>query len=177
MGDLFEDERLARLLREERFEAVMHFAAFSLVGESVTDPAKYYQNNVVGTLALLEAMRAAGVWRIVFSSTTATYGEPERVPITEAEPQKPINPYGFAKLVIERRWPIMPRLTALATRRYVTSTPPAPPRAARLARITGPNRISSRSCCRWRWGSGRISRSSAKITPRRMEPAFATTFT
>ena len=79
----------------------MHFAAFALVGESVTDPAKYYQNNVVASLSLLEAMRAAGVRRIVFSSTTATYGVPEHVPITEDEKQQPINPYGFCKLVIE----------------------------------------------------------------------------
>ena len=80
----------------------MHFAAFAAVGESVADPAKYYQNNVVASLTLLEAMRAAGVKRIVFSSTTATYGVPEHVPITEEEPQQPINPYGFAKLVIEQ---------------------------------------------------------------------------
>ena len=101
VGDLMERERVAAILRDERFDAVMHFAAFSLVGESVTEPAKYYQNNVVGTLALFDAMRAAGVWRIVFSSTTATYGVPNQLPITESEPQKPINPYGFAKLVIE----------------------------------------------------------------------------
>jgi UDP-glucose-4-epimerase GalE len=79
----------------------MHFAAFALVGESVTNPAKYYQNNVVASLSLLDAMRTAGVNRIVFSSTTATYGEPTRIPITEDERQEPINPYGFAKLVIE----------------------------------------------------------------------------
>jgi UDP-glucose 4-epimerase len=80
----------------------MHFAAFASVNESVIDPAKYYQNNVVASLNLLEAMRAAGVGRIVFSSTTATYGVPERVPITEDDPQRPINPYGFAKLVVEQ---------------------------------------------------------------------------
>jgi UDP-glucose 4-epimerase len=80
----------------------MHFAAFALVGESVIDPAKYYQNNVISSLTLLEAMRATGVQRIVFSSTTATYGAPERVPITEDTLQRPINPYGFCKLVIER---------------------------------------------------------------------------
>src|SRR5262249_9390362 len=72
------------------------------VGESVADPAKYYQNNVVASLNLLEAMREAGVKQIVFSSTTATYGVPKRIPITEDEPQLPINPYGFAKLVVER---------------------------------------------------------------------------
>jgi UDP-glucose 4-epimerase len=80
----------------------MHFAAFAAVGESVLDPAKYYQNNVVASLNLLDAMRASGVKRIVFSSTTATYGTPENIPITEEEPQRPINPYGFAKLVVER---------------------------------------------------------------------------
>jgi UDP-glucose 4-epimerase len=101
-GDLADRERLTGALREREIEAVMHFAAFALVGESMSDPAKYYQNNVVASLSLLEAMRAAGVSKIVFSSTTATYGEPKRIPITEDEPQQPINPYGFAKLVIER---------------------------------------------------------------------------
>ena len=99
--ELGQRDAVTRLLREHAIEAVMHFAAFALVGESVEDPAKYYQNNVVASLSLLEAMRAANVKRIVFSSTTATYGVPERVPITEDERQEPINPYGFAKLVIE----------------------------------------------------------------------------
>jgi UDP-glucose 4-epimerase len=101
-GELADRQRLDAALREREIEAVMHFAAFALVGESMSDPAKYYQNNVVASLSLLEAMRAAGVSKIVFSSTTATYGEPKRIPITEDEPQQPINPYGFAKLVIER---------------------------------------------------------------------------
>ena len=101
-GELLDRERLAEVFRAQRIEAVMHFAAFSLVGESVSKPAKYYQNNVVASLALLEAMRACGVTKIVFSSTTATYGVPQRVPITEDEPQRPVNPYGFAKLVIEQ---------------------------------------------------------------------------
>jgi UDP-glucose 4-epimerase len=102
VGDLLDRARLESALREHRIEAVMHFAAFALVGESVADPAKYYQNNVGGSLSLLEAMRAAGVKQIVFSSTTATYGAPKKVPITEDELQFPINPYGFTKLVIER---------------------------------------------------------------------------
>ena len=93
---------LETALREHRIEAVMHFAAFAQVGESVTDPGKYYQNNLIGSISLLEAMRTAGVSRIVFSSTTATYGTPNKIPITEDEPQKPINPYGFTKLAIER---------------------------------------------------------------------------
>ena len=101
-GELADRQKLIAVLGERRIEAVMHFAAFALVGESVADPAKYYQNNVVASLSLLEAMRAAGVAKIVFSSTTATYGEAQRIPITEDEPQQPINPYGFAKLVIER---------------------------------------------------------------------------
>jgi UDP-glucose 4-epimerase len=85
----------------KHIDAVMHFAAFALVGESVSDPALYYRNNVLGSLSLLEAMRASGVRRIVFSSTTATYGEPEKMPIREDFPQKPINPYGFSKLAVE----------------------------------------------------------------------------
>jgi UDP-glucose-4-epimerase GalE len=101
-GDLFDRSKLTQVLRDKQIGAVMHFAASALVGESVIDPAKYYQNNVVGTCMLLEAMRTAGVSRIVFSSTCATYGNPLRVPITEQEPQRPINPYGFTKLVIEQ---------------------------------------------------------------------------
>jgi UDP-glucose-4-epimerase GalE len=101
-GELLDRPRLVEVFRARRIEAVMHFAAFALVGESVSNPAKYYQNNVVASLALLEAMRDAGVTKIVFSSTTATYGVPQRVPITEDELQRPVNPYGFAKLVIEQ---------------------------------------------------------------------------
>lgn len=102
VGDLADRSRLAAALKEHSIEAVMHFAAFALVGESVADPAKYYENNVIGTWSLLEAMRAAGVGKIVFSSTTATYGAPEKTPISEDEPQRPINPYGFTKLAVER---------------------------------------------------------------------------
>jgi UDP-glucose 4-epimerase len=101
VGDLHDRALVEQVLREHRIEAVMHFAAFALVGESVSDPAKYYHNNVVASLSLLEAMRAADVRKMVFSSTTATYGEPDTIPITETERQQPINPYGFCKLVIE----------------------------------------------------------------------------
>jgi UDP-glucose 4-epimerase len=101
-GDLADGNELRSVLRARRIEAVMHFAANALVGESVENPAKYYRNNVVGALNLLDAMRDADVRRIVFSSTTAVYGAPERVPIVEDEPKQPINPYGFTKLVIER---------------------------------------------------------------------------
>ncbi|HEY5313255.1 MAG TPA: UDP-glucose 4-epimerase GalE [Pirellulales bacterium] len=102
VGRLQDRPLLESVLVRERIEAVVHFAAFALVGESVRDPARYYQNNIVGSLSLLDAMRAADVKRIVFSSTTATYGVPDRVPIDEDQPQRPINPYGFGKLVIEQ---------------------------------------------------------------------------
>jgi UDP-glucose-4-epimerase GalE len=101
-GDLLDRPKLEETLKAKKIDAVMHFAAFAYVGESVTDPGKYYHNNVVGTLSLMEAMRAAGVRRIVFSSTCATYGEPESVPIRESQSQNPINPYGYTKLIIER---------------------------------------------------------------------------
>ncbi len=83
------------------FDGVLHFAAFSQVGESVVKPEKYWDNNVGGTMALLEAMRGAGVRRLVFSSTAATYGEPEQVPIVETAPTKPTNPYGASKLAVD----------------------------------------------------------------------------
>jgi UDP-glucose-4-epimerase GalE len=102
VADLLDRESIVAALRDHKIDAVMHFAAFAYVGVSVREPAKYYQNNIVGSLALLDAMRAAGVNRIVFSSSCATYGIPQRVPITEDHPQNPISPYGFTKLVIER---------------------------------------------------------------------------
>lgn len=94
-----------RLLAEHRADAVMHFAAWLAVGESVQKPLDYYQNNVVGTLGVLEAMRAEGVGRFVFSSTCAVYGEPSRVPIDESLDKQPINAYGETKLTIERALP------------------------------------------------------------------------
>src|SRR4051794_30265185 len=101
VADLSELHRLDHALVEHRIEAVVHFAAFAYVGESVQDPAKYYQNNLVNTLNLLDLLRRHGVSRFVFSSTCATYGVPEQVPITEDEKQKPINPYGAGKLAVE----------------------------------------------------------------------------
>ena len=101
-GDINDRAFLDRLFTTTKIDAVMHFAAFAYVGESVTDPAKYYRNNVVGTLTLLDAMREHGVTNFVFSSTCATYGNPQSIPITEDHPQQPINPYGAGKLAIER---------------------------------------------------------------------------
>jgi UDP-glucose-4-epimerase GalE len=96
---------VADLLRRHEIFAVMHFAAFLDVGESVQRPAKYYRNNVIGALNVLEAMAAAGVKYFVFSSTCATYGEPIETPIMETHPQRPINSYGESKLAVERALP------------------------------------------------------------------------
>ena len=101
-GDLADRAHIRRVLDEHRVTAVVHFAAYAYVGESVTDPRKYYRNNVAGTLNLLDAMVDAKVRDIVFSSTCATYGDPVRVPIDEKHPQSPVNPYGETKLAIER---------------------------------------------------------------------------
>lgn len=100
-GDILDTGRIAATLAEYEPEAVIHFAAFAYVGESVEDPAKYYHNNVTGTLSLLDACRATGVRNIILSSSCATYGVPETLPISESEPQAPINPYGRSKLMME----------------------------------------------------------------------------
>jgi UDP-glucose 4-epimerase len=105
-SDLLDRERLIEAFREHQIEAVIHMAADSLVGESVQQPAKYYRNNVIAGLSLLDAMRDGGVKRLVFSSTAAVYGEPEKQPIEETDPTNPTNPYGETKLTFERalRW-------------------------------------------------------------------------
>jgi UDP-glucose 4-epimerase len=100
-GDLYDRPALEATLRAQQTEAVMHFAAFASVPESVLDPARYYRNNLIGSLNLLDAMRATGVPLMVFSSTAAVYGDAV-LPIKEDSPTRPINPYGFTKLAIER---------------------------------------------------------------------------
>ena len=100
--DLLETAALTELLSRHAIECVMHFAALAYVGESVTNPLAYYENNTAGTVSLLKAMKAAGVKRMVFSSTCATYGEPEGVPIVETMRQQPISPYGWSKWCVER---------------------------------------------------------------------------
>ena len=101
-GDIADVPATRDLLQKAGIEAVVHFAASSLVGESMTDPLKYYRRNVGGTVALVDAMRQAKVMRLVFSSTAAVYGDPVRLPIDEAHPTHPVNPYGSSKLAIER---------------------------------------------------------------------------
>ena len=102
VGDIGDRALLDKLFADRQIAAVMHFSAYAYVGESVTDPAKYYRNNVVATLTLLEAMVAANIKKFIFSSTCATYGIPKSVPIPEDHPQSPINPYGATKLMVER---------------------------------------------------------------------------
>lgn len=101
-GDLGDPRFIGPALRDAKAEAVIHFAAHALVGESMTDPAKYFRNNVAKGLELLQASVEAGVKKFVFSSTCATYGPPDRVPIAEDLPQRPINPYGESKLMFEK---------------------------------------------------------------------------
>lgn len=100
--DLLQTETVAQVLADREVGCVMHFAALAYVGESVTEPLRYYHNNTGGTVSLLQAMEIAGVKRLVFSSTCATYGVPERMPIVETMGQSPINPYGWSKLFVER---------------------------------------------------------------------------
>jgi UDP-glucose 4-epimerase len=102
VGDICNRSLLDSIFSSYSIEAVIHFAAFASVGESVENPAKYYANNLMGTFNLLEAMRAASVSKIVFSSTCATYGIPQSIPIPEQHPQNPINPYGTSKLMVEK---------------------------------------------------------------------------
>lgn len=101
-GDIRDRALVEGAIREHRIEAVVHFAGYAYVAESMRDPGKYFGNNVVASLALLEAMQACGVGRLVFSSTCATYGVPELLPILEGHAQRPVNPYGESKLFVER---------------------------------------------------------------------------
>lgn len=101
-GDIEDRLLLDHIFKTHKIDAVMHFSAYTYVGESVTNPDKYYRNNVLGTLTLLEAMLAASINKFVFSSTCATYGVPKFIPLTEDHPQNPINPYGMTKLMVEQ---------------------------------------------------------------------------
>ena len=113
-GDILDAASVEKALRRHQIFAVMHFAAFLDVGESVRDPAKYYRNNVAGAVSVLGAMAAASVKHFVFSSTCATYGEPIETPIAETHPQEPINSYGESKLAIERALPHFARAYSMS---------------------------------------------------------------
>lgn len=102
IGDVGDPELVVSLFKKYSFSAVIHFAAFAYVGESVTDPLKYYWNNTAKPIALLQVMQQFGCKNFVFSSTCATYGSPEKIPIDESNPQQPINPYGRSKLMVEQ---------------------------------------------------------------------------
>ena len=159
-----------------RPDAIMHFAANALVGESMTNPKKYFHNNVVNGLKLLDAAVECGVKKFVFSSTCATYGPPDRVPMTEDLPQRPINPYGESKLMFEKDAASgIGRSTGWSSSPSAISTPPAP--ANTLANITASRRTSSPTCCRSPWARSPIARFSARIIPRRTAPASAITST
>ena len=101
-GDLADREKIIDVCRKGNFDAIMHFAAFSLVGESMTDPSKYFRNNLASAINLADAAVEGGVKNFVFSSTAATFGQPERIPISEYDRQVPINPYGESKLCFEK---------------------------------------------------------------------------
>jgi UDP-glucose 4-epimerase len=102
IADLNDRQALVEALKDNQIDTVMHFAAYAYVGESVTEPLMYYQNNVATTITVLEAMREAHVNRFVFSSTCATYGDPDKIPITEEEKKAPVSPYGRSKLMVEQ---------------------------------------------------------------------------
>lgn len=101
-GDTNDADRVLRVIDKHKPDAVMHFAAFAYVGESMSNPQKYYRNNVVGTLGVLDAMESSGIDKFIFSSTCATYGIPDGLTIPEDHPQNPINPYGRSKLMVEQ---------------------------------------------------------------------------
>jgi UDP-arabinose 4-epimerase len=151
-GDLRNENDLARVFETHSPWAVIHFAAYAYVGESVIDPAKYYDNNVGGSAKLLRACAAFGCSNIVFSSSCATYGIPERLPLREDAPQNPVNPYGYTKLVVER---MLEEVDA--------------------ANCISPRPTSFRWSCSRLWGASHRSRSLATIIPLPMAPASETT--
>jgi nucleoside-diphosphate-sugar epimerase len=154
-------------------DAIMHFAASALVGESMTNPKKYFHNNVVNALKLADAAVECGVKKFVFSSTCATYGPPDKMPMTEDLPQRPINPYGEAKLMFEKILNGISRFTSWSSSRSAISTPPA--RARNSANITASRRTSFRTCSRSRSARSRTAKFSARIIPRPTAPASAIT--
>ena len=174
-GTIQDRARLISLLREEKIDAVLHCAAKSLVGESMADPALYYRHNVTGGVAMLEAMRDAGVTRLVYSSTAAVYGEPRRVPIAEADRTEPINPYGATKLAFEgaMRWFAASHDFRAISLRYFNVAGAT----ERNGEDHQPETHLIPVVLRWRPASRTTSRSTARTTRRRTAPASATSST
>ena len=179
VGDLGDTIRLQAVLEKYRPQALMHFAAFAYVGESVANPLLYYRNNIGETTSLLQAIVNFQPMPVVFSSTCATYGVPDVIPIPEDHPQRPINPYGYSKLVVERLLAdldIAHNLRSVSLRYFDTSCTQVPTPTERSARPMIPNRISFRLC--WlRPATGRLSKSSGMIMTRPTALVFATTST
>lgn len=145
VGDLLDRSTLASAFAQHRIAAVMHFAAFSLVGESVVNPQKYYINNVAGTLSLLEVMREAGCSRLVFSSTGAVYGNADSKALPETYACEPINPYGSSKWMIERICRTIARPMGSVRSACAISTPAAPMHPRRSANCASRKHTSSRA--------------------------------
>ena len=176
-GDIRDVDAVRRAIRESGASAVMHFAAWLAVSDSVRDPVGYYRNNVVGTLGTLEAMAAEGCRRFVFSSTCAVYGEPIETPIAETHPTSPINAYGQTKLAIEHALPHFERAYGIASirLRYFNAAGADP--EGELGEDHAPEIHVIPARVRGRLGRRRRSTSSARTIPRRTEPACATTST
>ena len=156
-GDIRNSEVLDKIFTENKIEAVVHFCAYSLVGESVDKPLKYFNNNVGGMISLLEAMQRHDVKRIIFSSTAATYGEPKRIPILETDDTIPTNPYGESKRIMEKMMNWVSRRYDI---RYVS---------LRYFNVAG--------ACKFHWESARKSLFTATITRPKMAHVYAIIFT
>ena len=179
VGDILDRTALEAAMAEHRPDVVAHFAALSSVGESVSDPGIYYRNNVSGTWTILEAMRDVGVDKIIFSSTAATYGNPEETPMPETQRQSPINPYGWSKLFVERMladYAAQP--TGSGSAPCATSTPPVPTPKALIGEKHEPEThvipLAARGALKRRLS---LHRSSATTSTPATAPACATTST
>ena len=176
VGDIHDTARLRAAIREHQVDAVMHFAAWLSVGDSVRDPAGYYRNNVAGALSVLDAMVAEKVRHLVFSSTAAVFGNPIETPITESHPKQPINAYGQTKLAIEQALPHYENAYGLTSVACAISMPPARIRTGSSARITRPKYHLIPRAIDAALGRDTF-RCSATTTTRRTAPVFATTST
>src|SRR5215470_6764620 len=167
VGDIRDRRRLDEVFAKYKPAAIVHFAAAIEVGESVRDPGGYYENNVGGTLTLLRAAQAAGIDKIVFSSTCATYGVPTSIPMSEAHPQSPINPYGRSKLIVEQVLQDLDRYQGFRSfvLRYFNAASAGPPSAVSGARH-GLRHARRIVCARFR----SRSRSCRRAHPRRRAP-------